>query len=231
MNPEIPPSDEAAMIPLEIYSDPVCPWCHIGWTRLARALEGSPDHPFAITWKPFMLNLGMPKCGMDRAEYLEAKFGGQLGAAKAYKPVLEAAEQEGLDIDFAAIERTPNTLDAHRLILWAGLEGCQTPVASALFRAYFNEARDIGKAEVLADVGARAGMTRRMILRLLASDADKDTVLARDKAARDMGITGIPTFIIAGRYASSGALPSREWQKIIPEISLICAHDGREPPS
>ncbi len=207
------------MIPLEIYSDPICPWCYIGWTRLARALEARPDHPFAITWKPFMLNLGMPKCGMDRAEYLEAKFGGQMGAVKAYAPVLEAAEAEGLGIDFAAIKRTPNTLDAHRLIHWAGLEGRQTPVATGLFRAYFAEARDIGEAQVLADVGARAGMDREMILRLLATDADKDTVLAQDKAARDMGITAIPTFIIAGRHVLNGAVTREKWQEVIDALA------------
>ncbi len=214
------------MIPLEIYSDPICPWCYIGWTRLARALERHPEHPFAITWKPFMLNLGMPKCGMDRAAYLEAKFGGQMGAAKAYKPVLEAAEEMGLGIDFAAIERTPNTLDAHRLIHWAGLEGRQTPVATSLFRAYFNEARDIGEAEVLADLGARAGMDREMILRLLATEADRDTVLSQDKAARDMGIKGIPTFIINRQYAANGAIPSEDWERIIAELA---ENGGQEP--
>ena len=113
------------MIKLNIISDPICPWCYIGKTLLDRALESHPDHPFDIEWHPFQLNPDMPVEGMDRREYLETKFGGKDGALRAYAPVVERAEDAGLSIDFAAIERTPNTVNAHRLIHWAGLEGRQ----------------------------------------------------------------------------------------------------------
>ncbi len=207
------------MIQLDLYSDPICPWCYIGWTWLSRAMESTPDQPFDLRWRPFQLNLGMPKNGMERAAYLEAKFGGQSGAVQAYAPILKTAQEAGLNIDFAAIERTPNTLDAHRLIHWAGLEGCQTPVAASLFRAYFNQARDIGDANVLAEIGETAGMDRAMLLRLLESDADKAEIRAQDKAARDMGVTAVPTFILARHYVLNGAQRPEQWQKIMAEIT------------
>ena len=100
------------MIKLDIISDPICPWCYIGKAHLDRALEQRPDHPFTVEWHPFQLNPTMPKAGMDRREYLETKFGGKEGAVRAYAPVVETAERAGLKIDFEAMKRTPNTLDA-----------------------------------------------------------------------------------------------------------------------
>jgi len=142
----------AEAIKLDIMSDPICPWCYIGKAHLDRALQDHPDHPFAIEWHPFQLNPEMPREGMDRRSYLERKFGGKEGAVRAYAPVVEHAEKAGLKINFEAMQRTPNTLDAHRLIHWAGIEGRQTAAVSALFKAYFVDARDIGDAEVLADI-------------------------------------------------------------------------------
>ena len=123
------------MVKLDILSDPICPWCYIGKTYLDQALAQRPDHPFQIEWHPFQLNPDMPRVGMDRKAYLETKFGGKDGAVRAYGPIVERAEQMGLKIDFAGIQKTPNTLDSHRLIHWSGLEGCQTAVVSALFTA------------------------------------------------------------------------------------------------
>ncbi|MFP4451222.1 MAG: DsbA family oxidoreductase, partial [Rhodosalinus sp.] len=154
------------MVKLDILSDPICPWCYIGKAQLDRALEAEPDHPFQIEWHPFQLNPDMPPEGMDRRAYLEAKFGGQDGAVKVYSQIAEHAEAAGLSIDWSKIERTPNTLDAHRLIGWAGIEGCQTAVASALFRAYFQDGRDIGDHEVLADIADARGMDASVVLRL-----------------------------------------------------------------
>ena len=108
------------MVKLDILSDPICPWCYIGKAYLDRALESSPDHPFEIEWHPFQLNPEMPQGGMDRRAYLEAKFGGKDGAVAAYTPVSEHAAKAGVVINLDKIERTPNTLNAHRLIHWAG---------------------------------------------------------------------------------------------------------------
>lgn len=208
---------------LDIWSDPICPWCWIGKALLDRALEAAPDHPFRIEWHPFQLNPDMPPGGMDRRAYLEAKFGGQQGAVEAYLPVVRAAEAAGLALDLGGIVRTPNTLDAHRLIHWAGLEGRQTPVVAALFRAYFREGRDIGDPEVLADLGAQAGLDRDLLVRLLATDADRAAVAQADAEARARGIRAVPTFIVAGIHVVPGAQPVELWSQVIAELS------GRAP--
>lgn len=203
---------------LDIMSDPICPWCYIGKAHLDRALAAAPDHPFIIEWHPFQLNPDMPPEGMDRRAYLEGKFGGKDGAAKAYAPVVEHAEAAGLNIDFEGMQRTPNTLDAHRLIHWAGIEGRQTAAVSALFKAYFVEARDIGDHEVLADIADSVGMDASVVARLLASDADRDDIVARDTHSRGMGINSVPTFIVDGRHAVPGAQPPELWAKVIAEL-------------
>ena len=181
------------MVKLDILSDPICPWCLIGKAHLDRALTAHPDHPFEIEWHPFQLNPDMPAGGMDRREYLETKFGGRENAIAVYSQIAEAAEKAGIEIDFAAIKRTPNTLDAHRLIHWAGIEGRQTAVVSMLFRAYFVEGRDIGDTEVLGDIADTAGLDASVIHRLLSSDIDAEQIREQDAAARAMGITSVPT--------------------------------------
>ncbi|SMX50603.1 DsbA family oxidoreductase [Maliponia aquimaris] len=206
------------MIQLDIFSDPICPWCYIGKANLDRALEAHADHPFAIRWLPFMLNPDMPAEGIDRRTYLETKFGGKEGAVQAYLPVEQHAEKAGLKLNLDRIARTPNTVDAHRLIHWAGIEGRQTPVVAGLFKAYFVEGRDIGNAEVLADVADSHGMDASVVLRLLASDEDRREIVERDAAARGMGISAVPTFIVAGKHAVPGAQPPELWSKVIEEL-------------
>jgi predicted DsbA family dithiol-disulfide isomerase len=207
------------MIKLDILSDPICPWCYIGWTNLARALEARPDHPLAIEWHPFQLNPDMPAEGMDRRAYMAAKFGGQEGAVRAYMPVMKHAAAAGLTLHLDRIPRTPNTLDAHRLIHWAGIEGRQTPVALALFKAYFVEGQDIGDPATLTEIAARAGLDRAMIATLLTSDADAADIAARDAHARRRGVTGVPTFVLANQHVISGAQPTQLWLDILDEIA------------
>jgi predicted DsbA family dithiol-disulfide isomerase len=204
-------------IKLDIMSDPICPWCYIGKAHLDRALAAHPDHPFVIEWHPFQLNPTMPAEGMDRRAYLEGKFGGKEGAVRAYAPVLANAEKAGLKIDFDGMKRTPNTLDAHRLIHWAGIEGKQTAAVSALFTAYFVDARDIGDADVLCDIADGIGMDASVVRRLLASDADRADIAGRDAHSRQMGINSVPTFIVAGKHAVPGAQPPELWAKVIDE--------------
>lgn len=204
---------------LDIFSDPICPWCYIGKARLEAALEQRPDHPFVIEWHPFMLNPSMPPEGMDRREYMEAKFGPAEGIVKAYLPVQQAAEAAGLPFDLSRITRTPSTLDAHRLIHWAGLEGRQSAVVSALFRAYFAEGRDIGDRAVLADLAQAAGMDRAVVARLLDSGADADDIRARDADIRARGLQGVPGFLIGRRYLLSGAQPAETWLNILDQLA------------
>jgi predicted DsbA family dithiol-disulfide isomerase len=206
------------MIRLDIFSDPICPWCYIGKTLLDRALESRPNHPFSVEWHPFQLNPEMPVQGMDRRAYLEAKFGGKQKAVEVYGRIADAAVAAGIDIDFAAIQRTPNTMNAHRLIHWAGLEGRQTAVVAALFRAYFKDGRDIGSSETLVDIAQAAGMDPEAVERLLATDADRADLAARDADARQKGVTGVPAFLIAQQYMMPGAQPVETWQQVIDEL-------------
>ena len=122
-------------IKLDIMSDPICPWCFIGKAYLDKALAAHPDHPFVIEWHPFQLNPDMPAEGMDRRAYLEGKFGGKEAAVRAYAPVVDSAQKAGVAIDFEGMKRTPNTINAHRLIHLAGIEGHHTAAVSALFEA------------------------------------------------------------------------------------------------
>ncbi|MCC6007475.1 MAG: DsbA family oxidoreductase [Rhodobacteraceae bacterium] len=208
-----------ALIRLDILSDPVCPWCLIGKSWLDRALEAAPDHPFAVEWHPFQLNPDMPREGMDRRAYLEAKFGGQEGAVKVYSRIMQAAEEAGVAIALDRMTRMPNTLDAHRLIHWAGLEGMQGRVVDGLFRAFFREGRDIGDPEVLADIATAAGMEREMVIRLLASEADAEDIRARDAHARARGVNGVPTFVIGDAHVLTGAQQPALWGQVIEELT------------
>jgi predicted DsbA family dithiol-disulfide isomerase len=205
-------------VTLDIISDPICPWCYIGKTQLDTALAAAADHPFAIQWHPFQLNPDMPREGMDRRDYLEAKFGGQKGAVQAYMPVVERAEALGLKIDFEGMKRTPNTIDAHRLIHWAGIESKQNATVDALFHAYFVEARDIGAHDVLGDIADSVGLDASLVLKLLSTDADVNEIRARDTHSREMGVSSVPTFVVAGQHAVPGAQSPELWAKVIEEV-------------
>jgi predicted DsbA family dithiol-disulfide isomerase len=207
------------MIRLDIFADPVCPWCYVGKANLDRALESKPDHPFAVAWHPFQLNPDMPREGVDKRQYLTARFGDTGQLDQVHARLRDMARAAGLDMDPDKPQRIPNTLNAHRLIHWAGLEGRQTAMVSALMRSYWRDGRDIGDAEVLADIAAEVGMDRAVTARLLASDADRDDILARDADARKKGVNAVPTFLIAQQYVVSGAQPPEMWARVIDELA------------
>ncbi|WP_374636958.1 DsbA family oxidoreductase [Paracoccus sp. (in: a-proteobacteria)] len=206
-------------IRLDIFADPVCPWCLIGKAELDRALESRPGHPFAITWQPFRLDPQMPPAGMAYTAYMKMKLKNEAGIIAEMKPVMAASERLGLWINPSLIERVPNTLNAHRLLYWAGLEGAQTPVMSGLMRAYWREGLNLSNPDVLAAIGEKAGMNPDMIRRLLATDADRDQVEQRELHARERGINSAPTFIVADSHVVTGAQPAALWQNVIDELS------------
>lgn len=211
------------MIDLDVYADPVCPWCAIGKAELDRALAARPDHPFVRRWLPFELNPDLPPEGVPRAAYLEEKFGAEAVGAMLGR-VTEAAARAGVAMDFARVARQPNTRDAHRLILWAGVEGVQDDVMAALMRAHFEQGRDIGDAPTLVEIAAEAGMDAAVVRRLIGSQADCETVAAMGNEARMMGITGVPSVVIGGAHVVVGAQPADVWLRIIDDIA---AHPDR----
>lgn len=206
------------MIKLDIISDIACPWCYVGKGYLDRALEQRADHPFQVEWHPFQLNPDMPPEGMDRNAYMTAKFGSRENILRIHAPLLAQADKAGITFDLPAVKRAPNTLDAHRLIHWAGLEGRQTPVVSALFRAYWRDGRDIGDMAVLADIAGEAGLDRGMMLRLLEGDGDRDELAARMHHSRSRGVQSVPTFILANQHALQGAQPTELWLNVVDEL-------------
>ena len=207
------------MIRLDIFSDPICPWCYIGKANLDRALEAHAGHPFEIEWHPFQLNPDMAAEGADRRAYLEARFGGKQNAVGVYARVSEAAAAAGVTINFETMNRVPNTLDAHRLIHWAGLEGRQTAMVATLFRAYFRDGKDIGDKATLATLAGNAGMDAALAARLLATGEDRADITARDAHARQRGVNSVPTFVIANQYVLTGAQPVALWAQVIDELA------------
>jgi predicted DsbA family dithiol-disulfide isomerase len=190
---------------IEIISDLVCPWCFVGKRRLVRALAQRPELRATLRWRTFQLNPEMPIEGAPRAAYLAAKLGGTAHVERIHSALEEAGRQEGIDFAFDRIKRTPNSLEAHRLSRWAAGEGRQDEAVEALFRAYFEAGRDIGKHGVLADIAGEIGLDRRVAAEWLASGAEREILRHEDRDARHLGVTGVPCFIIAGKYAISGA--------------------------
>ena len=207
------------MVRLDIFSDPVCPWCYLGKANLDRALEAHPDHPFVIEWHPFQLNPDMPPEGVDKRDYLLKRFGSAAQQQEVHDRFRQIARQNGVQMDPDTPKRIPNTLNAHRLVHWAGLEGRQAFAVAALMCAYWVDGRDIGNLGVLADIAAGIGMDRAVVERLLNSDADLDTVTAREAHARERGVSAVPTFLIANQYVVSGAQPPELWARAIDEMS------------
>jgi len=206
------------MIPLDVISDPICPWCLIGKARLDAAIAAHGSNPFDIHWRPFQLNPTMPPGGMERQAYLNWKFGGAEAAARIYGAIEAMAAESGVEVDFSAIKRTPNTIDAHRLIRWARPNGLQSALKQELLERYFQRGEDIGDHAILADAAEAVGMERDVVERLLEGETDRAEVIAEDQEARAMGVGGVPTFILAGRYVLTGAQETDVWLRVMKEL-------------
>jgi predicted DsbA family dithiol-disulfide isomerase len=192
------------MISIDVVSDVICPWCFLGKRRLDKALSLLPDIEAEINFRPFFLDPTIPSEGLDRHEYMAAKFGEER-LKTIHDPLIKAGKEGGVPYHFDKITRTPNTMDAHRLMRWAKLEDKQLDIAEALFMAYWNEGRDVGDHQVLADIAEAHGMNREKVFTALASDQDKQEVLAETSQAQKMGVTGVPTYIINRKYGVVGA--------------------------
>jgi predicted DsbA family dithiol-disulfide isomerase len=202
-----PASSAKATLAIEVISDAICPWCWVAKRRLDRAIAASsPDVTASVIWRPFELNPEMPKAGVDRRAYRSAKFGSWQHSQALDAQVAAAGRSDGLVFNHDKMERTPNTVDAHRLIWLAGQQGKQDVVVEGLFAAYFNEGRDVGDPNVLADVGASAGLNRVKVLAMLASDEGQAQVRSELQRAVNLRVSGVPTVLVDGVPLFSGAI-------------------------
>lgn len=192
--------------PIKVIADVMCPWCFVGKRRLERTLERLPHINAVVTWWPFLLDPTIPPEGVDRGEYLRKKFGSADGG-EMYLALREVGREDGIEFAFDAIERSPNTVDAHRLIYWADNPQTQDAVVERLFQLYFLEGADISDAEVLAGAAADAGMDAESVREKLADDRDRDTILKMVEEMQKAGVNAVPAFVLGGKRAVVGAQP------------------------
>lgn len=190
---------------LEIFADTVCPWCYIGKRRLMRALANRPQPGLVIRWRAFQLNPGMPMTGIDRAQYMTAKFGSQERAQRVFDSVARVGRNEGIDFAFERIQRTPNTLRSHRLVQAASRIGREAALLDRMFAGYFTEGMDIGDPEELIGLAEKIGLSVETARAAVEGIPEIDLALAEDFQSRRLGITGVPYFIFNGRFGLSGA--------------------------
>jgi predicted DsbA family dithiol-disulfide isomerase len=214
---------------LDVVSDTVCPWCYIGKRRLDEALQIRGSEGITLRWRPFQLDPSIPEGGVDRKAYMQKKFGSDPDRARAVgNSIREYGEQLGIAFNFEKIEKSPNTIDSHRLIRWAGTAGCQNEMVDILFRRYFTDAEDIGRREVLIDAAAEAGMDTDIVADLLTRGADRELIQREDAMAREMGIQGVPSFVINSKWLMVGA---QEAQTLVRMFDKLLAKEAEEASS
>jgi predicted DsbA family dithiol-disulfide isomerase len=198
-------SEAPAIVPIDVVSDVVCPWCYIGKRRLEAAIGLTPEVKVVINWRPYFLNDWIPREGIDRQTYLETKFGSVERYAVIAERVAAAAAMEGLLYAHDKISRQPNTLDCHRLILWS--RGATDPgrMKQRLMDLYFAEGADLTDPKVLIQAAVDCGMDGDLVRRLLASDADIDRIENDASSAKEAGIDGVPCFVFGGSVIVTGA--------------------------
>ncbi|WP_315739915.1 DsbA family oxidoreductase [Bradyrhizobium sp. SZCCHNR1093] len=204
---------------IDVVSDVVCPWCYIGKKRIEDALELVPDVPVEVNFRPFFLNPWVPREGISREQYLTTKF----GSVEAYKGiagrVVAAAEQEGLSYHPDRVARQPNTIDCHRLIRWAGEIGKAPEMKQRLMELYFRDGGDLTDVEVLVQAAADCGLDAQVVRKMLATDEDVALVSAQAQEAAEKGISGVPTYVFAQKYAVSGAQDPQMLARAIRQVS------------
>lgn len=194
-------------VTIDVVSDVVCPWCYVGRARLIKALEAVPEIAVELRWRPFQLDPTIPPEGKDRQTYLMDKFGDEERIHQMHAQIDELGRAEGIDFNFDAIRTSPNTLNAHRVIRWAATAepGVQDQLVGRLFALYFEEGADIGDPAILIQAARDASMDAAVVETLLATDADRAEVEQEIATAQQMGVTGVPCFLLEGRYAVMGA--------------------------
>ncbi|MDE3174495.1 MAG: DsbA family oxidoreductase [Pseudomonadota bacterium] len=190
-------------IVIDVVSDVVCPWCYLGKKRLEGALRAAGE--VEVRWRPYQLDPTIPPEGLDRQAYMRAKFGDGDRLAQAHARLRALGAEVGVAFDFDSIRRSPNTLDAHRLIRFAAEAGAADALVERLFSDYFEGGRDIGDRAVLIEAATACGLDGEAVAARLASGEGADEVREEIEAARRVGVQGVPFFIFASKYAVSGA--------------------------
>ena len=209
-------------ITVEVISDVICPWCFIGKRRLEKAIESlDVGAELSVQWLPYQLNPGMPREGISRREYRIQKFGSWERSQELDANVVANGKEEGIDFRFDLMARTPNTVDAHRLIWQAGQHGCQDAVVEALFLAYFTHGRDLSNRTSLVDVVVQAGLPKKLADDLLVSSDGLNEIEAARRLAQEVGVDGVPFFIINRRVALAGAQPSESFLAAFQQVASM----------
>jgi predicted DsbA family dithiol-disulfide isomerase len=193
-------------ISIDMISDVICPWCFLGKRRLDKAIALVPELSVEVNFRPFFLDATIPAEGLDRQQYMVAKFGEER-LKTIHDPLIAAGKEDGVPYAFDKITRTPSSMNAHRLIRWAHLIGSQRTVKEALFMAYWSWGQDISNIEVLKTIAVVNGLNGPEIAEELATDRDKKEVLEEAQLAQQIGVTGVPTFVVNRKYGATGAQP------------------------
>jgi predicted DsbA family dithiol-disulfide isomerase len=217
-------------ITVDVVSDVVCPWCFIGQKRLDKAIAAAGDVEVHVRWRPFQLDPTIPREGKDRRDYMLGKFGSEERIREIHARIEPLGEAEGINFAFDAIKVAPNTLDAHRLIRWAGAmsEEVQNRLVRRLFQINFEEGGNLGDHAVLIEAAREAGMDVSVAEALLPTDADAEAVQNEITTASRMGITGVPCFLIEGKYAVMGAQDAATLTDAIRQVAAAKANGELE---
>ena len=223
--------EERQSVSVDVVSDVVCPWCYVGLKRLETARAQLPDLDVAVRWRPYQLDPTIPQGGVDRRAYMINKFGSEERIRQIHARIKPLGEAEGIRFAFDAIKVSPNTLDAHLLLRWAGAIGneVQNDLKRRLMQLYFEEGADIGDHAVLIDAATASGMDGSIVVAMLPTDADRAEVREEIATASRMGITGVPCFLLEGKYAVMGAQDAGTLADAIRQIAAEKALGGVRP--
>jgi predicted DsbA family dithiol-disulfide isomerase len=211
---------------IDIFSDTVCPWCYLGKRRFELALAARPQYEPRVTWRPFELNPDMPIDGLDYATFIAAKMAEDPALADRHAELVRLGETSGIKFRFDLIGRVPNTRRSHLLIAHAARCGRQGRVKDRIMQAYFEEGRDIGDPEELVRLGAEAGLIEAEIRNVLILRVGQDGVVAAERHAAVLGITGVPTLVFDGQYTISGAQEAATFARILDQVAEFAAARG-----
>jgi predicted DsbA family dithiol-disulfide isomerase len=190
---------------VDVVADLVCPWCYLGWVSFKQAILLRPQISFSVMWRPFLLEPEIPETGMDRTEYYVRKFGSAETFQEKERAVEDAAERLGAPINLAAQRVHPNTIDLHRIVLWAYGHDCGEAAVDALYAAYFVEGKNLADLETLVEVGASAGLDADQLRDSLLANGDRDVVINSHQSCSAMGIEGVPVVVFDNKTAALGA--------------------------